>query len=165
MMRQKMTHSGQVMVEAVLAILIITSVFLCLFKLSYMLTGKILVEHAAMRVARARAVGMNEFMCCKAARVSVIPVAGKRLWPEGDELDYAMERARLPIYMQTKDAAIARGVLEYEGWMDLGVSPGNGTDSKVGMTFRLFDGLMEFNLGGAAGIEDNYTFYMNNQGR
>ena len=67
---------GQAMVETVLAVLIISFLFLALFKLSHMLTGKIMLEHAAMRVARARAVGMNEFMCLKAARVAVIPVAG-----------------------------------------------------------------------------------------
>ena len=73
---------GQAMVETVLAVLIVSAVFFGLFRLSRLLAGKILLEHAAMRVARARAVGFNDFMCRKAARVSVIPVAGKRLWPD-----------------------------------------------------------------------------------
>ena len=58
-----MLRRGQAMVETLLAVLVITGLFLALFKLSHMLTGKIMLEHAAMRVARARAVGMNEFMC------------------------------------------------------------------------------------------------------
>ena len=64
------------MIETVLAVLIITFLFLTLFKLSYMLTGKILLEHAAMRVARARTVGVHDVMCLKAARVAGIRVAG-----------------------------------------------------------------------------------------
>ena len=159
------SHSGQAMVETVLAVLVISFLFLALFRLSHMLTGKIMLEHAAMRVARARAVGFNEFMCVKAARVSVIPVAGKRLWPEDEGFDLQMERARLPIYMQPKDAAIARGVLEYDGWNRLSVDPGDGTDVRVGMGFDLFDGDWTFDLGGQAGIEDNFTLYMENQGR
>ena len=66
-----MLRSGQAMIETVLAVLIITFVFLGLFKLSHMLTGKIMLEHAAMRVARARAVGFNDFMCVKTARAAV----------------------------------------------------------------------------------------------
>lgn len=153
------------MVETVIAVLIITSLFLVLFKLSYMLTAKILTEHAAMRVARARAVGMNDFMCKKTARVSVIPAAGKRTWPQGDTLDYGMELARIPIYLQTRNGAIANGVLEYEGWNRLAVDPGDGTDTKVRLGVSLFDGTVEYELDGEAAVEDNYTLYMNNQGR
>ena len=53
---------GQTAVETVLATLVVTVAFLFLFGLSRLLTGKILLEHAAMRVARARAVGFNDFM-------------------------------------------------------------------------------------------------------
>ncbi len=41
------------MIETVLAVLFISFAFVVLFRLSYMLTGKILLEHASMRVARA----------------------------------------------------------------------------------------------------------------
>ena len=77
------------MVETVIAVLIITFVFLGLFKLSQMLMGKIMLEHAAMRVARARAVGFNDFMCIKAGRGAGIPAAGKRVWPaDGEEFNH-----------------------------------------------------------------------------
>lgn len=153
------------MVETVLAVLILTSVFLCLFKLSHLLTGKILVQHAAMRVARARTVGLNDFMCRKTANVAVVPVAGKRLWPEGNELDHSMELARIPIYLGTPDGAVARGVLEYDGWNRLSLSPGDGTDTRIELGFDLFDGDWRFELNGAAGLEDNHTLYLNGQGR
>ena len=153
------------MIEAVIAVLVIAFVFLVLFRLSHMLTGKIMLEHAAMRVARARAVGLNEFMCTKTARVAAIPVAGKRLWPEGDEFDAGIERARVPIYMGTPNGAVANGVLEYEGWSRLRVEPGDGTDSRSGMDFGFLDEAFRFRLEGEAGIERNYTLYMNDQGR
>ena len=108
---------GQAMVETVLAVLIVTAVFFGLFRLSRLLSGKILLEHAAMRVARARAVGFNDFMCTKAARVSVIPVSGKRLWPAEDgSLSASEELARVRTYLESPDGARARGLLEYEGW-------------------------------------------------
>lgn len=154
-----MFRKGQAMVETVIAVLIITSVFLCLFRLSQMLTGKIMLEHAAMRVARARTVGFNDFMCRKAARVAVIPAAGKRLWPSGsDEFDYPMELARVSIYMNTPNAGVANGVLEYEGWRKLSVEPGNGDPVRVSMETDWFD------LEGEAGLEDNFRLYLNDQG-
>ena len=154
-----MFRKGQAMVETVIAVLIVTSVFLCLFRLSQMLTGKIMLEHAAMRVARARAVGFNDFMCRKVARVAVIPAAGQRLWPSGsDRLDYPMELARISIYMNTPNAGVANGVLEYDGWRTLKVEPGKGDPARVSMKTDWFD------LEGEAGIEDNCLLYLNDQG-
>ena len=160
-----MLRRGQAMLETVLAVLVITFVFLALFKLSHLLTGKILLEHAAMRVARARAVGLNEFMCQKIARVVTIPVAGRRLWPTDEDFDDDWERARLRIYMQTRDAAIARGVLEYEGWDRLDVDPGRGVPSLTAMHFDLFEGTMDFELEGRAEVNEDYAFYLTDQGR
>ena len=155
-------RSGQAMIETVIAVLIITSVFLLLFKLSHMLTGKIMLEHAAMRIARARTVGLNDFMCLKSARVAVIPVAGRRLWPsekDGGEFNWAMEAARARIYMQTGYEGVARGVLEYEGWKTLFADPGHGGEAHVGMKTDWFD------LKGKASLERNYNLYMNDEGR
>ena len=161
---------GQAMIETVIAVLIIALVFFVLFRLSQMLTAKIMLEHAAMRVARARTVGLNDFMCFKAARVAVIPVAGKRLWPEGDEFDDVIERARVPIYMATPNAAVANGVLEYEGWHRLAIDPGSGTHSRTAMGFSLFGdyekpSIGDFKLEGEAKTESNYPLYLIDQGR
>jgi hypothetical protein len=154
-----MFRRGQAMIETVIAVLIVTFAFLVLFRLSQMLMGKIMLEHAAMRVARARAVGFNDFMCIKAARVAFIPAAGKRVWPaDGEEFDYGMELARIGIYMNTPNAGVANGVMEYEGWRTLKVDPGTGDDSRVSMYSDWFD------LEGRAGIEGNYQFYMNDSG-
>ena len=148
------SRAGQAAVETVLAVLVVTFVFLALFRLSHMLTGKILVEYAAMRVARARAVGFNDFMCRKAARVAVIPVAGKRLWPESDSFTYANELARVRTYLESPDGARAAGLLDYEHWKKLSVDPGDGSRSVV----RLGTGW--FSLEGKASVEGGSSYYM-----
>ena len=161
------------MIETVIAVLVISFSFIVLFRLSQMLTGKIMLQHAAMRVARARTVGLNEFMCEKAGRVATIPVAGKRLWPSGEAFDYGMELARVPIYMNTPNGAVANGVLEYEGWRRLRIDPGDGTRSHVSLDFSVFgddadanpSDLDRFRLEGTASIEANYTLYLTDQGR
>ena len=151
-----MLRRGQAMVESLLAVLIITFLFLSLFGLSRLLMGKVMAEHAAMRVARARAVGFNDFMCLKSARVAMIPSAGKRLWPTDDTFGDAQESGRVRTYMESPDEARARGLLEYEGWQPtrLLVDPGDGTLSRV----RLRDGWID--VRGEAGIEQGYTYYL-----
>ncbi len=146
------------MIETVLAVLVISFLFLTLFKLSHMLTGKIMLQHAAMRVARARAVGMNEFMCIKAARVSVIPAAGKRLKPgPDDERGKMSETALARMYMRTLDWSYADGLLQYENWKSLSVEPGHGGASHTAM------GTDWFNLRGEAEV-DAFPVYMNDLG-
>ena len=152
------------MLETVLAVLVVSFIFLALFKLSYLLTGKIVLEHAAMRVARARAVGFNDFMCRKSARVAVIPISGRRLWPDGEELDSEMELARVPDYLASEHEARARGILEYERWGGLLVDAGGGQESTVSMGFDLFDGAWRFDITGEAGVEANHTYYLNDAG-
>ena len=146
------------MVETLLAVLVITGIFFALFKLSRMLAGKIMLEHAAMRVARARVVGMNEFMCVKAARVAVIPVAGERLRPgKGDERKNISESALARMYMRTPDSSYADGLLRYRDWDTLSLNPDGGgatvTEMKTGW----------FNLRGEAEV-DGAPIYMNNMG-
>lgn len=153
------------MIETVLSVLIITFAFLALFRLAYLLTGKVLLEHAAMRVARARAVGLNEFMCRKAARVAVIPIAGERIWPTGDDaLDWSMELARLPDYMFSENEGYARAILEYEGWHCLQVDPSDGRPSRVSLNMALFGDEPTVRMQGEAGIEANASFYMTDGG-
>ena len=142
------------MVETVLAVLVITFVFLALFNLSHLLTGKILVEHAAMRVARARAVGFNDFMCQKTARVAVIQVAGKRLWPDDEKFTAGNELARVRTYLESPNGARASGLLDYENWHTMSVDPGDGGQSVVTLRTGWFK------IEGKAGIEDGASYYM-----
>ena len=150
-------HRGQAMIETVLAVLVITFLFLALFKLSQMLTGKIMLQHAAMRVARARAVGMNEFWCIKVARVAVIPIAGERLNPGKDDVRKNINEAALArVYMGTPDELYANGLLQYKDWDKLSLDVGGGA-TRTSMKTEWFD------LGGEAEL-DGPPVYMNNMG-
>lgn len=153
---------GQAAVETVLAVVFLSFAFLALFRLSHLFTGKVLLEHAAMRVARARSVGFNDFMCRKAARVAVIPVAGTRTWPDeaGEPLNAAEELGRISDYLASEDEARARGILDYANWGDLRVKAGDGTDASVTLGLDVLDGARRVDLVGQAGIEDNASLYL-----
>lgn len=154
-----MLRKGQAMIETVLAVLVISFLFFALFRLSRTLEGKILVQHAAMRVARARAVGCNDFMCLKAARVAVIPVAGKRLRPdENDEREDISEVALAHMYMRTLDSSYADGLLRYEFWDGFEQHPGDGGISTTKLKTDLFT------LEGEA-VVDTFPVYLTDEGR
>ena len=108
-------RDGQAMLETVLAVFFITLMFLAVFQVAHMVTTKILLDHAAARAARARAVGFNDWMCLKSARVAMIPVAGPRTWPVAEDGE-RREASLVPIYMETENESMARGILDYERW-------------------------------------------------
>ena len=159
------------MIETVLAVFGITLLFLALFKLTSMMKTKIMLEHAAMRVARARAVGCNDFQCLKAARVAVIPAAGERLWPDkhDERTKNISESALARMYMRTLDSSYARGLLHYDGWETLEVETDGDGLSKTHMTTRRRSDENEewkvdwFSLDGEATV-DRFPIYMNNMG-
>lgn len=146
------------MVEAVLAVLIVAFLFWGLFRLSWMLLEKEMLQHAAMRVGRARSVGCNRFQCLKAARVAVLPVAGERLWPTADDprAEEMSETALARMYMRTPDSSYADGLLRYENWKRLEIKPG-GRISTVKMTDEWFA------LKGEAAVDD-FPVYLNDEG-
>ncbi len=154
---------GQAMLETVFAVFFLTVVFLTLFYLARMLQTRILLDHAAARAARARAVGFNEFMCLKSARVAMIPVAGERVWPVG--LSDWDEVSRIPIYLSTEHEATARGVLEYEHWntMQVHVTSGGGLADRATADISLATD--DFTMDGHAEIESHYPLYLHNAGR
>lgn len=162
---------GQAMVETALAVLFVTVAFLMLFQLAHAVTARILLGHAAARAARARAVGFNDWMCLKSARVAMIPVAGAMTWPEDGVSD---EASRVPAYMQAENVSRANGILEYAGWgsMDFHVESGivgEEVDARVSLGVPRFysrggDGSGSFKVTGEASVEAHYPLYMFNQG-
>ena len=64
------------MVESILTMIVILLIFLAVFNLSDQIRAKLFVENAAVKCARARAVGYNDFMLTKIARLSTMPAAG-----------------------------------------------------------------------------------------
>ena len=160
------------MLETVLAVFFITMLFLLVFQVAHMVTTKILLDQAAARAARAKAVGFNEWMCLKSARVAMIPVAGRRIWPEEGVLS---ETSLVPIYMTTDHEAMARGILEYERWrtMDFDVNSGGGLGAEVSAHvavevprfYSMSDGDDDpIEIRGAAKVESHFPLYMNDQG-
>lgn len=173
------------MLETAIAVLFVTFLFLCLFQVTQMLSAKVLLDHAAARAARAKAVGFNDWMCLKSARVAMIPVAGKLLWPEYDDEYSGMGRFgvtwRVPDYLASENEPLARGILEYERWntMDFWVKSGYGISSEAEAYLSIgiprfyarnaesdFDGYGggEVEIEGEAKIESHYPFYMYDQG-
>ncbi len=153
---------AQAMIETVFAVVFLTALFLVLMQLSRMLQARIMLDHAAARAARAKAVGFNDFMCLKSARVAMIPVAGERVWPaEGDW----SEAARVPAYLEAENEGRARGILEYEHWRTTSIDVWSG--GGIGSTARA-DILMateDFRMDGKAEVESHYPLYMYDQGR
>ncbi len=165
-------RGGQAMLETVLAVLFITLMFLCVFQVAHMVTTKILLDHAAARAARARAVGFNDWMCLKSARVAMIPVAGPRTWPAAEDGD-RLESALVPIYMETDNEGMANGILEYERWraMDFGIRSGLGNEVESHLVLdipRFYSRGDEdsdtIEIEGEARVESHFPLYMNDQG-
>lgn len=149
------------MLETVLAVFFITLIFFALFELSRLVTARILADHAAARAARAKAVGFNDFMCLKSARVALIPVSGRRLWPVEDGWN---EASRVPNYLSAENEARARATLEYEWWntTDIRVHSGYGlgATAECGVSLRTDD----YGVEGSAAVESHFPLYMYNQG-
>lgn len=150
------------MIETVLAVAVIAVFFLFLFHLSQVAMTKTLMDHAAARAARSRAVGFNDFMCLKSARVAMIPVAGKMLWP-GDDVSGVDELGRLPAYLESEDESWARGILEYEYWHTFGLDVSRGFSDRISAHTEVTrqEGMY---VEGDAEIESHYNLYLNDGG-
>lgn len=115
------SKSGQVMVETTIAMIVVLIVFLALFNLSDLMRTKLLVENASVKCARARAVGYNDFMLRKIARLSTMPAAGRCLTPSsyGDGSLSVNERyARIGDYLASEYESQADAILDFEHWRD-----------------------------------------------
>lgn len=144
-MLKKGTSNGQAMIESVFVVIVACLCFLALFQYANLFAAKMTLTHAATRAARARSVGLNNWMVEKAARAAAIPVSGKSLIPFGlpatpsgivkpGEIgsiwDAALavspvsakaelERARVPEYMGSVNSPTSREILNYELWEDM----------------------------------------------
>ena len=110
------------MLESVIAMIVILVLFLALFNLSDQVRSKLLVENAAAKCARARAVGYNDFMIQKIARLSTMPAAGKCLTPADSEdegtLSLHSRYGRIDDYLMSEYEAQADAVLDVDLWRD-----------------------------------------------
>ena len=115
-------RSGQALLETLLVLLVLCLMLFGFLQAALAIGGRDILHHAASRAARARAVGFNEWMAEKAARVAAIPVSG-RLLSDGIGYDAAedgdlaaFERARIPEYLASENHARAAYVLDYSEW-------------------------------------------------
>ena len=108
------------MVETIIAVLFVLIAFFSVFQFADNLRTKLLLQHAAARVARAKPVGFNDYMLVKTARVATIPVSGKCLSSseEGGTLGIGEIVERCPSYLASEHEGFARPLLDYEYWHD-----------------------------------------------
>lgn len=141
-------YAGQALIEACLAMMILCFIFMGFFQVSQLIAARQVLYHAAARGARAKMVGLNQFMVRKAIRVAAIPNAGRMTQPDIPNEDAALrdwlandpvgvvwdrvlasrdqtatihdiERARIPEYMASTYWGAAHSVLDYEHWGDV----------------------------------------------
>ena len=121
-MTSRRSRSGQAYLETLLVLLALLLVLFGFLQVALSNGDAEIVHHAAARAARARAVGFNDWMAAKAARVATIPSAGKLLSAnvgydpaeDGSRTDF--ELARIPEYLAAETSARAQYVLDYEEW-------------------------------------------------
>ena len=142
--RRRRRSVGQSLIEACLVIALICVIFMGMFQVSQLAMAREVLNHAAARGARARAVGFNDFMVRKSVRVAAIPNAGPiteplfvkqdpglrnrvatlrpgELWddtltraPFSDQAE--LEKSRIPEYLGAENWAQAEWLLDYEDW-------------------------------------------------
>lgn len=99
-------------------------------------------------------------MCRKSARVAMIPVAGRILWP--GKLGDADEVSRAAIYMVAGDEGVAAGVLDYTKWHDMEYDYGDkGDEVDTKLTIPYGEGT----ISGEAKVEAHWPFWMEDGGQ
>lgn len=107
------------MVESTIAMIFILLAFLALFNLTDLIRAKLLIENAAVKCARARTVGYNDFMLRKIARLATMPVSGKCLTASDEDegtVSYATRYYRIGSYLCSEYEAQANTILDFEYW-------------------------------------------------
>lgn len=147
--RKRTRQAGQAMVESLFVMIAACLCFFAVFQYAKLYADKAVLEHAAARAARTRAVGFNQFMVEKSARVAAIPASGRRLAPAPTGLNSAisdalrrgrvgeiwdralssnarapgtyLEVSRVPDYMDSINHPTGGHILDYELWDALSV--------------------------------------------
>ncbi len=138
-------HSGQAMVEMLLVMVVLCVLFFGLLQVALVFNAHEVLHHSAARAARARAVGLNDWMVTKSQLVAAIPNSGRMLEPvdltpspsfldpdatPGKNWDRAVssaaagwssprpviELARIPEYLDSENHLRSEVILDYEEW-------------------------------------------------
>jgi len=114
---------GQALIESCIVIGLICLLLMGLFQLAQLFMAREILDYAAGRGARAKAVGFNDFMVDKIVRIGAIANAGIMTFPEqldaGPLAQSAIERARIPLYLGADRHNQLDSILNYEEWPNL----------------------------------------------
>ena len=163
-------RNGQAMIETVVVMFFLCVVFFLVYEYANLLNARTVVDYAAARAARARAVGFNDFMVTKTVRVATAGVAGECLSHDdkGDDLSTGALVSRMGSYLEAEWEGDTKGILDFELWESdkLGWSADEPGGENAELTMRvwqrrpLYDGDEDLReVRGEAGIESHYPLY------
>jgi hypothetical protein len=116
--RKAARQKGQAMVETILVLFFFLIAFFLVFQFADNLRARLLCDYAAGCVARARTVGLNDFMLLKTARIATLPAAGVCTvkTPSGAPLSTQNLINRSGDYLACTYEAQAQRVLDFSFW-------------------------------------------------
>jgi len=170
-------HSrGQALIESCIVIGLICLLLTGLFQLAQLFMNQEILDYAAGRGARAKAVGFNDFMVSKTVRIGAIANAGALLVPErtggGPWVQWTHhESPRIPHYLQS-DSWEVDAILNYAQWDSIWWScqeADNQLSFRVSQdvplmffsnVFKAFFSASTVPMQGAADIENHYPLYL-----
>ncbi len=174
------SRSGQGLIESCIVVALVCLIFFSVFQLSQLFAAQEVLNYAAGRGARARTVGFNHFMVEKTIRVGAIPNAGRLVNPVhsgGPSGQYAIESARIPLYLGGENDGQLRAILDYDAWETIifgaSFSLGDGTlrqdiEQEVSLTnnpfHRAFYASDTITLKGECTLDEHYTLYLDEAG-
>ncbi len=161
--RHRSARAGQSLIESLLVIALLSLVFWGAFQLSQLQAAKAVLSYAAAAGARARAVGLDDFMVYKVIHAAAIPNAGPMVTPDQPEGsaggavwgDYTpgqawarglysrpgspqldLERSRIPLFLGSQRWGEMAAILDYERWDDVDYGQGAAPAELVRMHTR-----------------------------
>lgn len=172
------------MIETVVVMFFLCLVFFWLYEFAELLTTHTVLDYAAARAARARAVGFNDFMVTKTVRVASMSMAGKCYNTiedggsgEEQELSTGALISRMGSYLECENESQTRGILDFALWdysrLGWDCSEAGGASSDIIM--RVWQKRPLYSSGdprdndiedrlytvrGEAQIESHYSFYL-----
>jgi hypothetical protein len=135
---------GSTLIEACLVVMLLSLILFGGVQISRLFAAKEIIDYSAMAGARAKAVGLNNFMVYKVARIASIPNAGRLSNPQVDSAagqaqnwtaarpgylwdtavasdapyspQYGVEISRIPFYLGADNYGQLGAILNYEDW-------------------------------------------------
>ena len=112
---------GQALIESCIVIGLICLLLMGLFQLAQLFVAQEILDYAAGRGARAKAVGFNDFMVYKTVQIGSIPNAGRMTFPElpapqTPANQWNIERGLIPLYLHSDLYGQLGSIMDYEDW-------------------------------------------------